>query len=211
MPILYFFGPDGSGKTTIATTLAKKLRKECSKVKLSWMRGTHTLASMLAIFLTKFPTFRGSDNPYYGISVPNRMKRLWQIIEFVSMLPILLTRFTIPSLLGYVIVAERYLPDFLTWVSLTTRDEDYLKRLEARFLLALSKKADVKVYVTASEAELAKRRSGEVNRNFLSRQIKLYEELAKIIRACKIDTTARSIKETLNELINFVQPLMTVI
>jgi thymidylate kinase len=211
MPILYFFGPDGSGKTTIATTLAKKLRKECSKVKLSWMRGTHTLASMLAIFLTKFPTFRGSDNPYYGISVPNRMKRLWQIIEFVSMLPILLTRFTIPSLLGYVIVAERYLPDFLTWVSLTTRDEDYLKRLEARFLLALSKKADVKVYVTASEAELAKRRSGEVNRNFLSRQIKLYEELAKIIRACKIDTTGRSIKETLNELISFVQPLMKVI
>jgi len=211
MTILYFFGPDGSGKTTIATTLAKKLRKECSKVKLSWMRGTHTLASMLAVFLTKFPTFRGSDNPYYGISVPNRMKRLWQIIEFVSMLPILLTRFTIPSLIGYVIVAERYLPDFLIWVSLITRDEDYLKRLEARFLLALSMKANVKVYVTASEAELAKRRSGEVNRNFLSRQIKLYEELAKIIGACKIDTTGRSIKETLNELISFVQPLMKVI
>jgi hypothetical protein len=126
-------------------------------------------------------------------------------------LPILLAKFILPSILGYTVIAERYVPDFLVWVSLTTRDEDYLKRLEARFMLALSMKADARVYVTACEAELAKRRNEEVDQIFLSRQIKLYEELAKIITACKIDTTGRSIKETLNELISFVQPLMKVI
>ena len=208
MPIVYLFGPDGSGKSTLAGMLIRRVSKKGFKVKLSWMRGTHTLASILARFLSKFPTFKGSDNPYYGIFIPSRIKRLWQLIEFMSVLPILLYRFMLPSLFGYTVIAERYLPDFLVWVSLTTRDEDYLKRLEARFMLALSMKADVKVYVTASEAELIKRRKGEVNRDFLHRQLKLYDRIAKLVGAHKIDTTESSVEETLNELLSLVQPLV---
>ena len=209
MPIIYFFGPDGSGKTTIAMSLAEKLRSRSLKIELSWMRGTHTLASILARLISKFATFRGLYNPYYRISIPGSMRRLWQLLEFISVLPILFAKFILPSLLGYTVIAERYIPDFLAWVSATTRDEDYLKRLEARLMLTLSMKADVKVYVTASEAELAKRRSGEVNQKFLIRQLKLYDKLEKLIKAYKIDTTGRSIKETLNELISLAQPLAT--
>jgi len=91
------------------------------------------------------------------------------------------TKFTLPSLLDYIVIAERYLPDFLVWISLTTRDEDYLKRLEAKFMLALSMKVNVRVHVTASEAELAKRRGEEVDREFLSRQLKLYDKMAKLV------------------------------
>jgi adenylylsulfate kinase-like enzyme len=35
MPIIYFFGPDCSGKTTIAMSLAEKLRSRSLKIKLS--------------------------------------------------------------------------------------------------------------------------------------------------------------------------------
>jgi hypothetical protein len=115
----------------------------------------------------------------------------------------------LPSFLGYIVIAERYVPDFIVWVSITTRDEDYLERFEARFMLALSVRADVRVYVTAFEAELVKRRGGEVDQKFLSRQLKLYDELAKLVKAYEIDTTRRSIKETLNELISLAQPLVT--
>jgi len=83
------------------------------------------------------------------------------------------------------VVAERYLPDFLAWVSLTTGDEDHLKRLEAKFMLVLSMKVNVRVYVTASEAELAKRRGGEVDREFSSRRLKLYDKMAKLVGAHK--------------------------
>ncbi len=196
--IICLFGPDGSGKTTIARALAEKFKLRGSRAAVSWMRGTHTLASLLARFLSRFTLFRGSDNPYYGISIPEHARRVWQLIEFISVLPILLIRFMLPCFLGRVVVAERYVPDFLIWVSLTTRDADYLKSLEARFLLAISMKAHVKVYVTASEAELAKRRGGEVNREFLRRQLKLYDEMAELVKAYKIDTTGRSVKETLN-------------
>jgi hypothetical protein len=63
--------------------------------------------------------------------------------------------------------------------------------------------------VSASEAELAKRRGGKVDQKFLSRQLKVYDEVAKLVRAYHIDTTERSIKETLNELLSLAQPLIT--
>jgi len=38
MVIIYFFGPDGSGKTTLANALAEKVHEKGYKVKLSLMR-----------------------------------------------------------------------------------------------------------------------------------------------------------------------------
>jgi thymidylate kinase len=204
MPIICFFGPDGSGKTTIARALALELRCRGLKPIIAWMRGTHTLASLLARFLSKFTIFKGPDNPYYGISIPSHMKRLWQLIEFISVLPVLLFKFIFPSFLGHTVIAERYVPDFMAWVSVTTKDENYLKRLEARFMLALSVRADVRVYVTASEAELVKRRGGEVGLKFLVEQIRLYNALARLVGGYRVDTTGRDVDSSLREVLGFL-------
>ena len=162
------------------------------------------MASLLARFLSRFTIFSGLDNPYYGISIPNSMKRIWQLVEFISVLPILLIKFVLPRFLGYIVVAERYLPDFLVWVALTTRDIGYLRSLEARFILALSMKVDLKVYVTASETELARRRGGEVSRELLRGQLVLYDRVAKLVGAHKINTTGRSVGEALGHLLSLI-------
>jgi hypothetical protein len=66
----------------------------------------------------------------------------------------------------------------------------------------------MRIYVTASEAELTKRRGGEIDQKFLSRQLKLYDRLAKIVKAYKIDTTGRSVEKTLKDLTALIQRLM---
>lgn len=203
MPIIYFFGPDGSGKSTLAKALAKRLNKESFTVKLSWMRGTHTFASLLARLLSKFTTFRGSDNPYYEIMIPRTLKRLWQLIEFASVLPIILLKFILPSALGSWVLAERYVPDFLTWVSLTTDDQHYPERIGAKFLLALSSKPHTKIYVTATIKELSRRKK-EMDPNFVSNQLKLYDRIASAIHAHRLDTTNKSANESLQDVLSLL-------
>lgn len=203
MPIICFFGPDGSGKSTLAKALVKRLNNGGFRVKFSWMRGTHTFASLLAKLLSKFTAFRGSDNPYYGITIPRNLKRLWQLVEFASTIPIILLKFILPSALGYWVIAERYAPDFITWVSLTTDDQRYPESIEAKFLLALSSKAHAKIYVTATIKELSRRRKG-TNPNFVSNQLKLYDRIASAIHAKRLDTTNKSANETLEDVLSIL-------
>ena len=60
MVIIYFFGPDGAGKSTLAKKLAWEIHKRGHKTKLSWMRGSHTIASLLAKILSRSDFFKGS-------------------------------------------------------------------------------------------------------------------------------------------------------
>lgn len=201
--MICLFGPDGSGKSTLSRALAEMLSSRVFTIRIVWMRGSHTSASLLARFLSKFTTFRGSDNPYYEITIPGNFKRLWQLIELTSMIPILLLKFIFPSTLGSWVIAERYLPDFITWVSLTTDDQSYPESIEAKFLLALSVKAQTKIYVTATFKELLKRREG-INPDFVCDQLKLYDRMASAIHAHKLDTTNKSVNEALEDVLNLL-------
>jgi GTPase SAR1 family protein len=203
MPIICFFGADGSGKSTLAKALTKRLNNKNFRAKLSWMRGTHTLASLLARLLSMLTTFKGSENPYYGISIPRNLKRHWQLVEFASTLPIILLKFILPSALGSWVVAERYAPDFITWVSLITNDQHYPESIEAKFLLALSSKAHTKIYVTATLKELSRRRKG-TNPISISDQLKLYDRIASAIHAHRLDTTNKSANESLEEALSLL-------
>jgi ABC-type dipeptide/oligopeptide/nickel transport system ATPase component len=200
LPIICFFGPDGSGKTTVVNLLIQQLNDGNIKNRKAWMRGSHTFVSVLAKFMSKFDTFKGKDNPYYQIQIPSTFQRPWQILEFVSVLPVILFKFTLPNLLKYYVVGERYTPDFLTWVSITTRDKYYLQRFEAKFLLALSSKAHSKIYVTAAIAALLQRR--KENSDSLSRQLEIYEQIASILQAYTLDTTDKTAQQSIVYLLN---------
>ena len=204
MVILYFFGPDGAGKTTLADGLAQKIRKKNHKVKLSWMRGSHTIASLLAKILSRSDFFKGSENPYYNINIPENLKGLWQFLEFISALPIIISRFLVPSFMGYWIIADRYTLDLAVWIRLTTRDHSFFEKLEAKVLIMLAEKTEAKFYVKA-DIEVLKSRTGKLY--FPQEQLRLYDELARRVKACTVNTTNQSVNEVLQEVLKTLRTM----
>ncbi|MGB9831122.1 MAG: hypothetical protein ACPLSP_03505 [Fervidicoccus fontis] len=206
--IICLFGPDGSGKTTIARELERSLNDRF-RVKVSWVRGTHTLASLVARFLSNFSVFRGSGNIYYRISIPRGGRKVWQFLEFISFLPVLFVRFYVPSLLGYLVIAERYVPDFVVWVVVTTDDSSYLSSIVARFLLALTLRTRIRIYVRADLQKLLERRS-DMDPYFIKKEFVIYERLAKSMGSFVLDTTSKSVDESLRVILAFVDQNLNV-
>jgi thymidylate kinase len=195
MPIIYFFGPDGSGKTSLARKTALALSMRGYRVKVSWMRGTHTISFIFSRILRVHAAFKGCSPRM--ISIPNSLKPVWRFLEFVSVVPLLLIRFVVPSLLGFWVVGERYIPDYIVWVSIVTSDNDYVNSLESKVLLSLARKAAVNVYVTADINELNVRSSEGFG--FLTSQLRLYGVLAKALNTYTVNTTHKSIESSFQE------------
>jgi len=75
MPIMCFFMPDESGKTSLARRMVLPFAKRGCKVRTSWMRGTHMLSFSLVRNLHQCKVFK-SDNPN-RISVPAKLRQIW--------------------------------------------------------------------------------------------------------------------------------------
>lgn len=208
MVAICLFGPDGSGKSTLARVLARFFSNRGIKVRVAWLRGTHTFASVLARFLRRFKVFQGDDNPYYGLSVPSNFRCLWQIIEFISIIPIWLCRFVLPRLLGYTIIGERSILDFIVWISLTTRDLNFPHKFLGRTVLALGLKNYFNVYVRADLNVLLNRRRTEPTLLPMPTQLVVYDVLAKTLKTPTIDTTDKSVGKSFQELLGTLVDLV---
>jgi hypothetical protein len=176
-------GADGSGKTTATRFLALYFPRFGSAC-VHWFRGSHLLVSVLARFLHRFKSFRGSCNPYYRICVPERLRRVWVFLEFVSIFPHFFARF----LLGRVcrsIVCDRGLLDFLVWLIVTLDAPWVVHTLIGKFLIGLVSRENV-VYLYADLDTLVKR--ADIPKGFIAKELAVYSVLAKYLARCSIDT-----------------------
>ncbi len=200
--IICLFGPDGAGKSTLAKLLASYLLRD-NDVRISWIRGSHMAASLLARFLSLFPSMRGLDNPYYGISIPRSLRPLWWFLEFISVLPNWLFRFVLPSTYELVI-GERGLMDFLVWVCVTT-DLSFLRSVWGRATLALATRYCRNALVIANLPLLIKRRNGEPTARTLPKQWVIYRVLARNLGVSIVDTSNESPARSAARLIRALQ------
>ncbi len=199
---MYLYGPDGSGKTVLSNLLAGVLAGRGVPVRLFWMRGTHTFASILARLLRRFGAFSGSDNPFYSFRVPPRLRPLWVYVEFLSILPIL-ARYLVASSLG-VVVSDRFLPDFVVWVSLTSRNPRFLSSPLATLLLGATRRLGCGVYVTADVDTLCARRS-DMPCGFTVLEKRIYDAIAAHLSTPIVDTSHSSVTESFREVLKHAE------
>ena len=128
---------------------------------------------------------------------------MWVWIEFYSMLPILFFRFMLPRALGYLVVAERGLIDFLVWITMTTRQPRVLTSIIGRFTMALARKT-TNIYVRADLKILQKRRRTSPETPSLSIQLKVYDAIAKAYEIPTVDTSNISVAESIKQILEQV-------
>lgn len=202
---LCLFGVDGSGKTSLARGVAAYLGVRGFRVSVVWMRGTHTAASLLARMLARFSVFRGSCNPYYGVCIPSRMRRLWLWVEFLSVLPVVLLRFVVPRLSGRVVVAERSFADFLVWLVVTLGwggvVGSFVGRSVASLMFSLCGRV---VYVRADLDTLVGRRRGSREEGLIPLLLRVYDAVAGAIGAPCVDTSGKPVGRSVGELLEII-------
>ena len=202
--VICLCGPDGSGKSTIAIRLVLHFRMRHRCIRVIWLRGTHTFASVLARFLRTFSIFSGSCNPYYNICIPRGMKGLWIWIELLSILPVILMRLVIPRLLGCVIIAERCLIDFLIWLIITLKLSN-VHSLVLSIILTLSKSlCSYTIYIRANENVLLYRRRNTTERYLIPIELRIYDKVTQILNVPHVDTTNKFVHESVREILEII-------
>ncbi len=183
--ILCFYGPDGAGKTSLASAYYSSLSGRGVKARLSWLRGTHLFLSPLARLLSKTSAFRGSCNPYYGICVPRSLAPLWLLLEIVAAILLHIARYRLPSLLGYRVVGDRCIVDFIAWIYATLGVVECCAFLKD-FLVREATRIDL-VFVTAEPSTLKKRRGFEAEH--IDRFYRIYVVLSGALKPAAVVVT----------------------
>jgi thymidylate kinase len=201
---IIFFGPDGSGKTTQAELLVNELCDRGIKTKRLWLRSLHTLAfviSVIAMHVLKLENVyefrsRYSDNAAFRF--------IWCIIEFLSILPLVLFKFYLPILRGYVIVAERFVIDWIVAVAFATNQYSAVNSPLGNLALRLMPQNSLLVYIDANYDTISSRRKTEDTFEFIEYQRSCYKELAERFHALTVDSNDKTIEEVFSTIMRSV-------
>ncbi len=201
--LICLYGPDGSGKTSIADLAASVIMKKVKgKVKKSWVRGSHLYVSLLARLLSHTSLFRGEDNPYYKISIPPKLRKIWLVLEYTSFIIVFIGRIIIPRLLGFIVIAERSIVDFMVWILLTLKDPRLLNTICMKSIISLALKYKC-IYVTADPHILVSRRADELNLYKAIYQKIIYDYFADLLGSPEVDTGRHDITTTVDHVLNY--------
>ncbi len=211
-----FFGPDGTGKSTQAELLVSRLRKKGIKVKRVWIRSVHTFAFLLwrlfrilnlcrsrySSSLLVSGSKRCASSPINDPPILNGSvsRFIWSSVENASVVPVILLRVYIPLLMGYVVVADRYVLDSIASMAYFTRQKEREEKpltLMQRILLRLVPNGALFIYVDADYTTISNRRPKSAGPPEYTQFYKsVYTKLAPLVDAVRVDTSNMSIGET---------------
>lgn len=200
-------GVDGSGKSTLARGLRDHLRTKGHKLKYVWIKSLHTLAYVLAQ-ANLFGRYRLVANPN-GVKIRRfepAYRRLWAVIEVLSVLPLLFFKIYVPQLFNFTIIADRNVIDTVVTIAVRTQNPGFADSYLGRLLLALMPKRRVVIHLDLDIATLLERRWDiEYTRDELEYQLGLYRRIAAEVGAHTYDTSQLNSDETFNAAVTVIE------
>ena len=196
--VVIFFGADGVGKSTQAAMVLKELRRSGFRARRAWIRARHSLAfffSQLLIKLGYGSFFARRNSPETKILDTRTLpaKWLWGLLEFVSVIPLIIIRVYIPLLLGYCVVAERHVIDTIVYNQFFIGDSF---NVYAKILFRLLPKDALFIHLDADRQDVFMRREDDLlSKSFTDYQLMQYRFIATRINALSINTSSNDITE----------------
>jgi len=210
MLLIILFGPDGSGKTTLAKDLIFELKKLNYNVVYVRMKSHHLVMYLVLRLLQKLKYIPEIGSPRvidYGLRMIFRKSRVYLLLEFSSIVLWYLL-FVKPHLLrNNIIVADRFSPDSI--VSLYTVSR-ILPRIYKKVLLNLCQ-GSIAIYLRAEPYILLSRKVGEnLSEMYLRYLLVLYDDIAREVALVTkglltIDTTRLPKNQSARVIIEFVK------
>jgi len=160
--MIYFFGPDGTGKTTHAELTSQYLRKRGYKTWRASVKQHHTFSYLLLKLLSGGKNY-GQAISYYGFDdgLKQKIKTPWKILELLSLFPAILYRVLLPLLLGYTVICDRYVLDTLVSLSYFLDDQKLISSIFAKLLTSMIPKDSVLFYMNADTKVIIQRKRDE--------------------------------------------------
>jgi dTMP kinase len=146
--IIVFSGVDGAGKSTQIDLLKKQIAEQGFSVSSMWSRGGYTpgfelLKKSLRIVLGKKSIPSGRDEKRDKAMSNSLISHLWLMIAMLDLLVLYAITIRIKSLLGKVVICDRYLGDTFIDFSLNFPKNNFEKMWLWKLLVVISPKPDV--------------------------------------------------------------------
>ena len=207
--MIYFFGSDGTGKTTHADLVSMHLRSNGYRTTRVSIKQHHTFAFVLLKLLTRSTPQSQAVNYYgFGGDFGRRIKTPWKILEVSSLVPALFRKVFVPLSMGNVVVCDRYLLDTLVTLSYFLKEPEMVSGNLAKLLIQLIPKNSLLVYFETDTDTILKRKQDEP----LTKQLVEYYKHAyrtfagwPSLPIVMVDTTAVSIQEVQEKILGMLQ------
>lgn len=206
---VYFFGPDGTGKTTQADLVALYLRRRGVRVLRATVKQHHTLSYLLLRLL------RNNDADYlrmnyfgFDDATAGKIRRPWKVLELFSLMPAIAYRVLLPSFLGYTVVCDRYLIDTLVVLSYFLKDPRFASGKTARLLIRLIPKNALLIHLdTDTNTILARKRDEPLTRELVDYYRNAYNTTVQLftLPVVTIDTTYASVEAVQQKVLEMIE------
>jgi len=180
--IISFFGPDGSGKTTLSKILKEYISRRGYKTRHIRLRSHHLAMYILLTIMRKLGLVPHTYSPRiltYSIKRYFDNSRFFIYLELINIIVWVMINVKIRGLFTRtVVIAERYIPDFIVDMLLLSPNKktlDLLIRTLAPFM-----KDTIKILLYATPDDMLKRKKDEeLSRRYLNAQLFLYTIVAR--------------------------------